>query len=576
MTTSHVVGTAGHVDHGKSTLVRALTGMDPDRLAEEKARGLTIDLGFAWTTLPSGRTISFVDVPGHIRFLKNMLAGVGAVDASLFVIAANEGWKPQSEEHLRILDLLGVGDGIVVVTKVASVDDERRQMARLEIAERVAGTFLADADVVDVDAPSGEGVGDVVQAVERLLARTPVASDRGRPRLWVDRAFGAAGAGTVVTGTLTGGELSVDDELVLVPGERRVRVRGLQSCQQTRERVPPGSRVAVNLANVHRADVTRGDALVRPGQWEPATIFDASLTVLASLEHAVSRRGAYQAHLGSGEYPVKLRVLAGADSVAPGDIGLVRIHVPSPLPLLPGDRFVLRESGRNETVGGGEILDVAPALPAARARPSRSVDRVIAERGWIEPDGLERLTGERRAATVEGWVVDPGARQAVEDDVRARLAGAGTLGLDVAALSPRERAVLATLDGIVVEGGHARRPDAVDSLAAHPYLTALAGAPFTPPVPDDVDRGELRELVRRGLVVERDGAYFSPEAVAEAGRRVAALLAQHPGGVTVSQVRDELGTTRKHALPLLAHLDATGVTRRRGDLRIGGPRLPVP
>src|SRR5205823_775719 len=202
---------------------RALTGMDPDRLAEEKARGLTIDLGFAWTTLPSGRTVSFVDVPGHIRFLKNMLAGVGAIDASLFVIAANEGWKPQSEEHLRILDLLGVGDGLVVVTKVATVDDE----------------------------------------------------------------------------------------LALVPGERRVRVRALQSCQQTRERVPPGSRVAVNLANVHRADVTRGDALVRPGQWEPATVFDASLTVLASLEHPVSRRGAYQAYIGSGEYPVKLRVLTG-------------------------------------------------------------------------------------------------------------------------------------------------------------------------------------------------------------------------------------------------------------------------
>ena len=576
MTTSHVVGTAGHVDHGKSTLVRALTGMDPDRLAEEKARGLTIDLGFAWTTLPSGRTVSFVDVPGHIRFLKNMLAGVGGVDASLFVIAANEGWKPQSEEHLRILDLLGVGDGVVVVTKAASVDDERRQLARLEIAERVAGSFLDRADIVDVDTPSGYGLDELVQAVERLLARTPVASDRGRPRLWVDRAFAASGAGTVVTGTLTGGELRVDDELALVPGQRRVRVRALQSRQQARERVPPGSRVAVNLANVHRADVARGDALVRPGQWEPATAFDASLTVLAALEHAVSRRGAYQVHIGSGEYPVKLRVLTGPDAVEPGDTGFVRLHVLSALPLLPGDRFVLRESGRNETVGGGEILDVAPALPASRARPSRSVDRVIAERGWIEPDGLERLTGERRPATVEGWVVDPGARQAVEDEVRARLAGAGSLGLDVAALSPRERAVLATLAGIVVEGGHARRPDAIDSLAAHPYLTALTNAPFAPPVPDNIDRGELRELVRRGLVVERDGAYFSPEAVAEAGRRVAALLAQHPEGVTVSQVRDELGTSRKHALPLLAHLDATGVTRRRGDLRIGGPRLPVP
>jgi selenocysteine-specific elongation factor len=262
-------------------------------------------------------------------------------------------------------------------------------------------------------------------------------------------------------------------------------------------------------------------------------------------------------------------------SIAPGEAGLVRLHIPSPLPLLPGDRFVLRESGRNETVGGGEILDVAPALPASRARPSRSVDRVIAERGWIEPDELARLTGERRAPTVDGWVVDPGARQAVEDDVRSRLAASEDLGVDVATLSARERAVLVTLDDVVVEGGRARRPDAVDSLAHHPYLTALAAAQFTPPEPDSIDRGELRELVRRGLIIERDGAYFAPEAVAEAGRRVAALLVEHPGGVTVSQVRDELGTTRKHALPLLAHLDATGVTRRRGDLRIGGPRLPA-
>jgi selenocysteine-specific elongation factor len=337
--------------------------------------------------------------------------------------------------------------------------------------------------------------------------------------------------------------------------------------------------VAVNLANVHRDDVSRGDALVRPDQWEPATIFDASLSVLASLGHPIGRRGAYQAHVGSGEYPVTLRVLAGHDAgrgtIAPGDTGFVRLHVPSPLPLLPGDRYVLRESGRNETVGGGEILDVAPALSASRARPSRSVDRVIAERGWIDPDGLERLTGERRPPTVEGWVVDPDARQSVEDDVRARLAASEGLGLDVAALSAQERAVLATLVGVVVEGGRARRHDAVDSLADHPYLTALAASPFTPPDPDGVDRGELRELVRRGLVVERDGAYFALEAVAEAGRRVAALLGDHPGGVAVSQVRDALGTTRKHALPLLAHLDATGVTRRRGDLRIGGPRLPA-
>jgi selenocysteine-specific elongation factor len=318
---------------------------------------------------------------------------------------------------------------------------------------------------------------------------------------------------------------------------------------------------------------------VRPGQWEPATIYDASLTVLADLGHPVSRRGAYQAHIGSGEYPATVRVLAGRGSanaaLQPGETGFVRLHVPTALPLLPGDRFVLRESGRNETVGGGEILDVAPLLPAARARPSRSVDRVVAEHGWIEADALERLTGERRAPTVGAWVVDPRAGQAIEEDIRARLAAAGPLGVDIAALSARERALVPTLQDVVVEAGRIRRPDAADPLTAHPYLAALVAAPFTPPEPEGVDRGELRELVRRGLVVERDGAYFAAQAVEDACRLIAALLAANPSGVTVSQVRTALGTTRKHALPLLAHLDATGVTRRRGDVRIAGPRLPA-
>src|SRR6187397_2333688 len=221
----HVVATAGHVDHGKSTLVLALTGMDPDRFAEEKQRGLTIDLGFAWATLPSGRGVGFVDVPGHVRFIKNMLAGVGAVDACLFVVAATEGWKPQSEEHLRILELLGVAHGLIAVTKVALVDEDMRQLALLDIAERVAGTFLESAAVVEVDAPAGQGVDQLRTALDDLLAVTPTAADRGRPRLWVDRVFAAKGSGTVVTGTLTGGSITTEDELVVLPQGKAVRVR---------------------------------------------------------------------------------------------------------------------------------------------------------------------------------------------------------------------------------------------------------------------------------------------------------------------------------------------------------------
>ncbi|MGI9022629.1 MAG: selenocysteine-specific translation elongation factor [Acidimicrobiales bacterium] len=582
----YVVATAGHVDHGKSTLVRALTGTDPDRFAEEKARGLTIDLGFAWTTLASGRDLAFVDVPGHVRFIKNMLAGVGAVAACLFVVAATEGWKPQSEEHLRILELLGISHGIVALTKVGLVDEETRELARLDLAEHVEGTFLAEAEVVEVDVPEGIGVDDLRATLDRLLSTVAGAPDVDRPRLWVDRVFAAKGSGTVVTGTLTGGALATDDELVVMPGTTRVRVRGLQSLKQSHDRVGPGSRVAVNLSGISRDQLARGSVVVRPGQWHATRSFDASLCVLDSLDHEVSRRGAYQAYVGSGEHPVSLRVLpagatgSAAEAVFPGTVfpgtqGLVRLHLPRALPLLPGDRYVLRESGRDETVGGGEVLDVSPALVATKARPSRSVDRVVAERGWVDAATLERLTGESRPPTVGHWVVAEGVYTAALTALADSVDAAGPLGLDAATLDERQRALLPSLEGVVVAGGRARRAEAVDPLAGHPFVAALEASPFSPPDPDGVDRAELRELVRREMVIERDGLYFAPAAVAAAARRIASVLAEHPEGFTVAQARDAMGATRKYVLPLLAVLDATGVTRRRGDLRVAGPRLPA-
>jgi selenocysteine-specific elongation factor len=531
--------------------VHALTGIDPDRWAEEKARGMTIDLGFASTVLPSGRGIAFVDVPGHIRFLRNMLAGAGAIDACMFVVAATEGWKPQSEEHLRIVELLGVRHGVLALTKVGLVDDPP------ELGDRVRGTFLEGAPVIPIDAIAGTGVDALRDALDDLLARTPTAIDRDRPRLWVDRAFAAKGAGTVVTGTLTGGRLRVGEELELAG--TRVRVRGLQSHGEALDDVAPGRRVAVNLTGVAHGEVERGHALVRPGQWHRAAVVDASLTVLASLDHEVTRRGAYVAYIGSGEHPVTVRVLSG-ETIEPGGGGDVRLRLPAGLPLLPGDRFVLRESGRGETVGGGEILDV----DAGRRR-----------RAWQEADEVERLTGVARRPTVGRWVVDAATVDAMATAVRHRVAGAGPLGLDVATLDERERAVLATLDDLTVDGGRARPLGAADPLAGHPWLVALAASPFAPPRPDGVDPAEVRELVRRNLVVEKDGVWFAPAAVTEAGRSVARLLQAKPGGVTVAEIRDTLGTTRKYLLPLLGILDGSGVTRRREELRIAGPRLPA-
>ena len=570
----HVVATAGHVDHGKSTLVEALTGTDPDRFAEEKARGLTIDLGFAATTLPSGAALSLVDVPGHVRFLKNMLAGVGAVDACLFVVAATEGWKPQSEEHLRILQLLGIGHGVIALTKVGTADEDLVDLARLEIIEQVEGTFLDGAAVVATDAPTGLGLDDLRAALDNLVAATPTAVDHGRPRLWVDRAFSAKGAGTVVTGTLSGGPLRVDDELAIHPAGTAVRVRSLENHHASHLELPPGSRCAVNLVGAAHDEVVRGDVLVRSDQWHHTAVFDASLQVLERLDHPVSRRGAHVLYLGSGEHPVRMRIL-GPDALEPGSEGSVRIHLPRPLPLLPGDRFVLRESGRSETVGGGEVLDVDPTEKASAARPDRSVDRVVKERGWVDADELERLTGERRAPDVDRWVVNPEILHETLERLRDTVDSVGPLGLELSRLDPFERAVAGLLGDAVIEAGRLVPVGTVDPLADHPFVAALAASPFTPPGPDGVDRGELRELVRRGDVIEVEGIFYSTSAIDAAARLAARLLVDDPDGFTVSVFREAAGNTRKHAMPLLSYLDGTGVTRRRGDVRIAGPRLPV-
>ncbi|MGH9114614.1 MAG: selenocysteine-specific translation elongation factor [Acidimicrobiales bacterium] len=576
-----VVATAGHVDHGKSTLVLALTGTDPDRLAEEKSRGMTIDLWFAATTLAGGGEVSFVDVPGHARFVRNMLAGVGSVDACLFVVAATEGWKAQSEEHLRILDLLGISSGVVALTKVGGLDRYARALAEIELVERTAGTFLSGAEVVPVDVPGGIGLDDLAAALSRLVASTPAAVDRGRPRIWVDRSFVIRGAGTVVTGTLTGGAVAAGDELALEPGGRRVRVRGLESHHDAVELAGPGRRLALNLTGIAHDRVRRGQALVRPGQWHICRVFDASLRVLPSVAHAVTTRGAYILYAGSAEVPVRVRLLGSRRELLAGDEAAVRVWLGErALPLVAGDRYVLREAGRDETVGGGEILDVSPVLPARRAAPSRSVERVVAERGWVEAGELERLTGSRRAPDVGHWVVDPAALESARLDVAAACRRAGGRGVDVSSLDARQRAVLAGgVPGVATAGGRAYAAQAAPSAEPDPtarrVLARLESARWSPPDLPLADRAALRDLQRRGLVVEAGPVWFASSAVDEAIGVVAGLLAADPAGFTASAARDALGVTRKHALPLLELLDRRGVTRRHGDLRVAGPRLPA-
>lgn len=574
MISSHVIATAGHVDHGKSTLVRALTGTDPDRFREEKERGLTIDLGFAGLQLPSGRGLAFIDVPGHVRFLKNMLAGVGAVDACLFVVAATEGWKPQSEEHLRILELLGLAHGMVALTKVGLADDELRELAHLELEEQVAGTFLEGAPVVEVDAVDGTGLDQLIAALDDLSATTPTAADHDRPRLWIDRSFAPSGAGTVVTGTLTGGSLRVDDEVAIGPDRRRARIRGLQRLGEQVDAIEPGNRTAVNLSGIDHTDIRRGDALVRAEQWFYTETVDCEIRVLDHLDRPLSRRGAHRAYLGSGEHPVSVRVL-GPDAIEPGTTGRVRLHLDEVVPLMMGDRFILRDAGPGMTVGGGAVLDVDPVRKASKALPDRDVDRIVRERGWTTAADLERFTGDRRPPDLGQWVVDPEARAALTAEVTAAISDAGPLGLDIAQLDDRSRAVVGTLADVIVDQGRVRAAAAADLFAGHPLLAALEADPFTPPSAADIgtDPAEVRELVKHGLVVESDGVLFAPAAIDEAARRLGDALASQPTGLTIAEVRDLLHTSRKFVLALMAHFDATGRTRRRDDVRIAGPRL---
>ena len=347
--------------------------------------------------------------------------------ACVFVVAATEGWKPQTEEHLRILELLGVTAGIVVLTKSDLVDDELAELAAMDVADHVAGTFLADAPVIAVSSTTGAGLDELRVSLDELVATAPGAVDVRAPRLWIDRVFAAKGSGTVVTGTLVGGALTTDQQVVIEPGSRPARIRGIQTAGRSVDSIGPGNRVALNLAGVDHHQLARGHVVIEPDRWRLTDRFDASLHVLESLDHDVSRRGAFVAYIGSGEHPVKIRVL-GTETLAPGSDGAIRLFLDDVLPLLPGDRFVLRESGRDETVGGGEVLDIDPILRASRARPDRSIERLVRERGWVRAREIEQLTGQVVEPVVGEWLTTAESLEAMRTELVAPGHGRGSGG----------------------------------------------------------------------------------------------------------------------------------------------------
>ena len=613
-----VVGTAGHVDHGKSTLIRALTGIDPDRLREERERGMTIDLGFAWLTLPGGADVGIVDVPGHQDFIRNMLAGVGGIDAVILVVAADEGVMPQTREHLAILGLLGIERGVVALTKRDLVDDEWVALVRTEVRAALAGTPLAHAPIVDVSATTRRGLDELVASLEGVLGAAPPRRDVGRPRLPIDRAFTMTGFGTVVTGTLVDGSLRVGDEVELVPGGLRGRIRGLQTHRRAIQMARPGSRVAANLTGIEKEAVERGMVLAHPGAHVATSVIGTRLELLRDLSGPLEHDDTVRVHAGTAEAIARAAVLEGG-AIEPGGRAWVQLRLATPLAVAVGDRLVVRRPSPSETLGGGVVVDpsgerartradavlslerrTAPS-PADRLLASFDVPRPVAEAG--ERSGLDTATRDAAFATLisDGRAVALGdaavSREAFEAlATRVERTVAMThrkAPLRVGASREEVRSALelapkrfgALVARLVADGRVAERGNALALPAHRPSLTgeqeanwsrareALARVPLQPPSAATlqqefgIDLEVLMALADRGELV-RVGAegVFLPEAVERFGDVIIDALRDAP--ITVARARDLTGSSRKHVLPLLQFLDDHGLTRRVGDDRI--------
>jgi selenocysteine-specific elongation factor len=412
------IGTAGHVDHGKSALVRALTGIDPDRLKEEKEREMTIDLGFAWLTLPSGAVVSIVDVPGHENFIKNMLAGIGGIDAALFVVAADEGVMPQTREHLDILDLLQLEHGLVALTKVDLLDDEEwLELVADDVAELLKDTTLADVKIVPVSARTGEGVAALVEQLDELLAAVPAKQDLGKARLPIDRVFVMPGFGTVVTGTLIDGGLEVGQEVEILPSGLKSRIRGLQTHRQKLDLAEPGGRLAVNLVGVSSDQVERGNVLAVPGWLKSTKLIDARLRLLPSAPKALKHNVEVEFYVGSAEIMARMRLL-GDEVIAPGEEGWAQFRLAHHTAVARGDRFIIRQPSPSLTIGGGVIVDPNPQRRHRRFRPAVLERLEALSRGTPEEILLQAVDGVRprpaRELLEESGMAEDTAREALD------------------------------------------------------------------------------------------------------------------------------------------------------------------
>ncbi len=587
------IGTAGHIDHGKSTLVKALTGIDPDRLAEEKERGMTIDLGFAWLTLPGGREVSIVDVPGHEGFIKNMLAGVGGIDAALLVVAADEGVMPQTREHLAILDLLHVRRGVVALTKADLVDEEWLELVQEEIAEQLQPTTLAGSAILPVSAYSGQGLPALVAELERILNEAQERQNIARSRLPIDRVFTMTGFGTVVTGTLLDGTFKVGQEVEVLPPGIKTRIRGLQTHRHAVETANPGSRVAINLANVPRTGLQRGDVVALPGQFQQTMLIDARIQLLPDAARPLAHNTQVDFYTGSQEVPASVRLL-DVEELKPGESAWAQLRLRRPAVMARRDRFILRLSSPSMTIGGGEVIDVHPryhrrfqaailntletlergspdelVLAALdRRRETRKSGGREAKQGshGEKPGSHEKLgarEGKPGAHEKPGAREKPGAHEGKTGLYEAKQELHEKPGTHEAKPGPRE-AKTGSHEKPGPREGKTGRPQG----SPVPY-TGLVGYEWVEVMkqsnlPQDVTQETLETLLKEGRV-RRVGAFWFAQAVWEALREVTIRLLrehhlQYPlrSGLSKEEWRARLGLPPKMATEVLAALEEEG------------------
>jgi selenocysteine-specific elongation factor len=625
-----IVGTAGHIDHGKSALVEALTGTHPDRLEEERRRGITIDLGFAFLDLGNVR-VGFVDVPGHERFVRNMLAGAGGIDVVLLVIAADEGMKPQTREHFDICKLLGIPRGIVALTKSDLVDAGALEHRRREVQEFLRGSFLESAPIVPLSARTGTGLAELKEALARVAGNIRARDLRRHFRLPIDRAFAMKGFGSVVTGTLVAGQVKVGDEVELQPAARAVRVRGLHSGGKAIERATAGQRTAVNLAGIDLAEVRRGMVLVAPGRFSATRHLDARITLLASAR-PMKNRARVHFHQGTAETIAEMSLLEGTQ-LSPGDSALAYLHLNDEVFLLPGDRFIVRQFSPVVTIGGGVVLQTVkrrrakdPAalklLPILESGNKELILLALLEEGargmtlgaivsrtaWIAEEAAataeallkngagsvvhkEPLTiaaaahvkdcaAQLRAGVAQFHASNPLAAGIAKEDLRARSAKDVALEIFQAALDELVRAgELVVAGDSVKRAGHAVKLADDEDRARREIESAFAKAGLAVPATKEVFAklgidskrayGVLQLLLREKVLVRlTEDLVFHASALDGLKKMLAAHKVKYGARIGVPAFKELTGVSRKYAIPLLEYLDRNGVTRREGDERV--------